>query len=433
MKMRIFVVEPTGQGGLVHYAYELCTGLANSGADVTLVTADEYELGGCPHNFRVERRLHLWKIVDSRAARKPPSSVLAKTWRRFWWTGRRVFRFTRLLGQWVRLTNYLIAEKPDVVLFGRFYFPGASFFLRKLKRHGLILADVCHEYESRDPNLSRINALIDRTTEFFERAAYKAFSAIFIHGEINRDRFLAEREVSPARVHVIQHGVSSLFFSQARHVGLAERYRLEPSEQVILFFGNLRVSKGIPDLLRAFALIESERYRARLLITGYPTQSVDVQELRRLARELGVEGRTIFDIRYIPNEEVSELMHLATVVAFPYISATQSGPLMIAHAFGRPVVATAVGNFPEVVKDGCTGFLVPPASPPALAGALRKILAAPNLARKMGEEAKRLADRRYSWNSVARDILAVLEQIASGPSGRAKTSSTATNIRTATR
>lgn len=112
----------------MHYAYELCTGLANSGADVTLVTADEYELGGCPHNFRVERRLRLWKIVDSRAARKPPSGVLAKTWRRFWWTGRRVFRFTRLIGQWVRLTNYLIAEKPDVVLFGRFYFPGASFF-----------------------------------------------------------------------------------------------------------------------------------------------------------------------------------------------------------------------------------------------------------------------------------------------------------------
>ncbi len=417
----------------MHYAYELCTGLANSGADVTLVTADEYELGGCPHNFRVERRLRLWKIVDSRAARKPPSGVLAKTWRRFWWTGRRVFRFTRLIGQWVRLTNYLIAEKPDVVLFGRFYFPGASFFLRKLKRHGLILADVCHEYESRDPNLSRINVLIDRTTEFFERGVYKAFSAIFIHGEINRDRFLAECEVSPERVHVIQHGVSSLFFSQARHVGLAERYRLEPSEQVILFFGNLRVSKGIPDLLRAFALIESEKFRARLLIVGYPTQSVDVQELRGLARELGVEGRTIFDMRYIPNEEVSELMQLATVVVFPYLSATQSGPLMIAHAFGRPVVATAVGNFPEVVKDGCTGFLVPPSSPPALAGALRKILAAPDLAKKMGEEAKRLAERRYSWNSVAKDILAVLQEIVSGPSVRTKTFSSANNTRTATR
>jgi glycosyltransferase involved in cell wall biosynthesis len=431
--MRIFVVEPTGQGGLVHYAYELCTGLANAGADVTLVTADEYELSGCPHNFRVDKRLHLWKIVDSRAVRKQPRGILAKTWRRFWWTGRRVLRFSRLLGQWIRLTNYLIAEKPDVILFGRFYFPGVSLFLRRLKRHGLVLADVCHEYEFRDPSLSRINALIDRTTGFFEKTVYKAFSAVFIHGEINRDRFLAELEVPSERVHIIQHGVSSLFFSQAQKGGLAERYGIEASDRVVLFFGNLRVSKGVPDLLRAFALIESDKYRAKLVVAGYPTQSVDVNELRRLARELGIERRTIFDIRYIPNHEVSELIQLATVVAFPYLSATQSGPLMIAHAFGRPVVATSVGNFPEVVKDGITGLLVPPASPPALADALGKILAAPDLAEKMGKDAKALAERRYSWNSVARDMLTVLQDIALGPAVRGKTASSANDARTVIR
>jgi|GEM_PF-151800 len=430
--MRIFVVEPTGQGGLVHYAYELCTGLSNAGADVTLVTADEYELSGCPHRFRVEKRLRLWKIVDSRAVREESPGIVAKAWRRIWWTGRRVLRFARLLGQWAHLTNYLIAEKPDVVLFGRFYFPGVSVFLRRLKRHGLILADVCHEYEFRDPSLSRINVLIDRTTEFFEKTVYKTFSAVFIHGEINRDRFLAELEAPPERVHIIQHGVSSLFFSQALKVGLAERYGIDASDRVVLFFGNLRVSKGVPDLLRAFALIGSDGYRAKLVIAGYPTQSVDAGELRELARSLGIERRVVFDIRYIPNQEVAELMRLATVVAFPYLSATQSGPLMIAHAFGRPVVATSVGNFPEVVKDGCTGFLVPPASPPALAEALRKILASPDLAGKMGEAAKALAERRYSWNAIAGEIVTVLEKIASGPAAREKTaSSSASKVRTA--
>jgi glycosyltransferase involved in cell wall biosynthesis len=431
--MRIFVVEPTGQGGLVHYAYELCTGLSNAGADVTLVTADEYELNDCPHNFRVEKILHLWKIVDSRTIPARPRGVMAKAWRRAWWTGRRVLRFARLLGQWVRLTNYLIAEKPDIVLFGRFYFPGVSLFLRQLKRHGLILADVCHEYEFRDPSLSRINALIDQTTGLFEKTVYKVFSAVFIHGEINRERFLAELEVSPERVHIIQHGVSSLFFSRARNVGLAERYGIEASDRVVLFFGNLRVSKGVPDLLRAFALIESDKYRAKLVIAGYPTQSVDLHELRELARNLDIERRTIFDIRYIPNDEVSELMHLAMVVVFPYLSATQSGPLMIAHAFGRPVVATSVGNFPEVVKDGSTGLLVPPASPPALAEAIAKILVAPDLAKKMGKNAKALAESLYSWNSIAKGILTVLEDITEGRAVHGKTSSSASNVRTALR
>lgn len=431
--MRIFVVEPSGQGGLVHYAYELCTGLANAAAEVTLVTTDEYELSGYPHNFRTEKRLHLWNTVDSRSVRAQPRGVLGKTWRRFWWTGRRVLRFSRLIGQWVRLTDYLIAEKPDVILFGRFHFPGVSFFLRKLRRHGLILADVCHEYQSRDPSLSRINALIDKVTEYFEKTVYKAFSAVFVHGEINRDRFLAELEVPPERVHIIQHGVSSLFFSQARNVGLAERYGIQPTDKVVLFFGNLRVSKGVPDLLRAFALLNADHLGAKLVIAGYPTQSVDVHELRELARELGIERRTVFDIRYIPNEEVSELMHLATVVAFPYLSATQSGPLMVAHAFGRPVVATSVGNFPEVVKDGCTGLLAPPASPPALAEALQRILTVPDLAERMGKDAKALAERQYSWNSVARAMLAVLENIISESGISEKTASSANNARTVAR
>ncbi|HYE34631.1 glycosyltransferase family 4 protein [Methylocaldum sp.] len=418
----------------MHYAYELCTGLANAGADVTLVTTDDYELSGYPHNFRVETRLHLWKVVDSRSVPIPSPGIMAKAWRRFWRTGRRVLRFARLLGQWVHLTNYLIAQKPDVVLLGRFYFPGVSLFFQKLQRHGLILADVCHEYEFRDPNLSRINAVIDQVMSLFEKTVYKVFSAVFIHGEINLEPFLTRLDIPRERVHIIQHGVSSLFFSQAQNTGIAERYGIEASDRVVLFFGNLRVSKGVPDLLRAFALIEeSDKYQTKLVVAGYPTQSVDVFELRELAGDLGIEQRVIFDIRYIPNQAVSELMHLATVVVFPYLSATQSGPLMIAHAFGRPVIATSVGNFPEVVKDGCTGFLVPPASPPALAEAIRKILADPGLAKKMGDDAKAISERLYCWNTVAREMLTVFEKITSGPGVLAKTTSSAKQVRTALR
>ncbi|MGX2040717.1 glycosyltransferase family 4 protein [Methylocaldum sp. MU1018] len=432
--MRIFVVEPTGQGGLVHYAYELCTGLANAGADVTLVTTSDYELGGYPHNFRIQKKMRLWKGVGSRGVPEPSPGGAAKAWRRLSWTGRRVLRFVRLLRQWGRLTNELIVENPDVILLGRFYFPGVSLFLRRLERRGLVLADVCHEYEFRDPSLSRLNALIDRVTDFFEKRVYKAFSAVFIHGEINRNRFLAELKIPPERVHIIRHGVSSLFFSQARQTGAAERYGIEASDRVVLFFGNLRVSKGVPDLLRAFALVdENDEYRAKLVIAGYPTQSVDVSELRRLAVDLGIAPRVIFDIRYIPIQEVSELMRLATVVVFPYLSATQSGPLMIAHAFGRPIVATSVGNFPEVVKEGETGFLVPPASPPALAEAIGKILANPDLAGAMGDNAKAIAEKLYDWNAIAGEMLTVLEKIASGPAAREKPASPAAKVGTALR
>jgi glycosyltransferase involved in cell wall biosynthesis len=187
----------------------------------------------------------------------------------------------------------------------------------------------------------------------------------------------------------------------------------------------LRASKGIPDLLRAFArLADDDQRPVKLVIAGYPTQSFDLGELRSLAEALGIADRLVLDPRYVANEEVGELMDIARVVVFPYLNATQSGPLMIAYAFGRPVIATAVGSFPSVVKDGETGFLVPPAAPEALAAAMQKLVDDAGLAARMGAKAKEMSEALYSWDAVGRDVLRVLERATTMPNpppGRGET------------
>jgi glycosyltransferase involved in cell wall biosynthesis len=395
---------------MIHYAYQLCTALAKEGAEVTLITAKDYELDDYPHNFIVDKRMRLWPVfVNSKQAQQ--TGRMYRVWNRAWRTARRGLRFARLLREWFRLTNYLIVQQLDVIQLRDIFFPGAGFFLRRLRRHGLVITMICHEYETRDSDAFRINAIIDNIIDSWDvRKVCKNVSALFFHSEVNRERFLKQFSITAERTHIIYHGDENIFLSKAKNSGLIVRYDLAPSDQVVLFFGGLRSSKGIPDLLRAFSLL-GKSHQAKLVIAGYPAQSVNMHEFYDLATELGITEQVIFDTRYIPMEEVGALMDLATVVVLPYLSATQSGPLMIAYAFGRPVVATTVGTLPEVVEDGRTGFLVPPASPPDLARAIEKILDDPALAKTMGENAKALSEECYGWRPVARKVLAVYQAL----------------------
>lgn len=406
--MRIFVVEPLATGGMIHYAYQLCTALAEQGADVTLVTAAGYEMAAYPHNFAVATPLKLWTAFDPRSS-QPPRGRLARLGRKLHWQARRAGRALRLLSEWVKLSRYLLRQRPDIVQFGKINFPFEAFFLAYLRRRGLRLTDICHEFELRE----QVGNPLARLGNQLYRHVYNQFAIIFLHGESNRQRFLSLFPTPPAVAHVIDHGNETIFVQQhggdiARHA-LRQRYQIHddavaPPAPMILFFGNLTASKGIPDLLHAFALLRQQA-RARLIIAGYPTKYVDLPELHRLAAELGIAADVVFDSRYIPFAEVGPLMEMATVVAYPYRNSSQSASLQVAYSFGRPVVATRVGALPDVVEEGRSGLLVPAQDPPALAAALLRLITDPALAADMGAYARHLCETRFAWGPIARHIL----------------------------
>jgi len=85
--------------------------------------------------------------------------------------------------------------------------------------------------------------------------------------------------------------------------------------------------------------------------------------------------------------------------------------LYTALAFGRPIVASAVGGFPEVVRDHGAGRLVPPDDPDALAATLRELLAQPAERARLGEAALAAAQGPYSWDSVAKRTLALYRRL----------------------
>src|SRR5690606_35012391 len=98
---------------------------------------------------------------------------------------------------------------------------------------------------------------------------------------------------------------------------------------------------------------------------------------------------------------VSGLFRRASVVVLPYTDATQSGVSAMAFACSRPVIATEVGDVPEVVIEGQTGLLVPPRDAQALADAMERLIVDRALRARLGTGAGRFAAENRSWSRLA--------------------------------
>jgi starch synthase len=185
-----------------------------------------------------------------------------------------------------------------------------------------------------------------------------------------------------------------------------EQEGLEPDGPRVLFFGRIHRYKGLDCLIQAEPLITREIPDARIVIAGTGEDFGRYKEM--------MAGRDAFEVyNYrIPYEEGARLFQQASVVALPYIEASQSGVIPTAYGFKRPVVVTDVGSLPEVVDDGKTGYIVPPRDPAALAGAIVSLLGDPEACRRMGEQGYAKLKTDMAWSTIAKSLLAVYNELA---------------------
>jgi glycosyltransferase involved in cell wall biosynthesis len=131
------------------------------------------------------------------------------------------------------------------------------------------------------------------------------------------------------------------------------------------------------------------------------------RELEQQVQHLGLGDRVEFRDRYVTNEETALLFAASDAVLLPYRAASQSGVAAMAFAYQRPVVATAVGGLPAVVRDGENGFLCPPGDATELA---RAIEALPGAAARLREGVAG-GQERYSFDRYARLIVDALGRL----------------------
>jgi glycosyltransferase involved in cell wall biosynthesis len=116
-------------------------------------------------------------------------------------------------------------------------------------------------------------------------------------------------------------------------------------------------------------------------------------------------------------DEMPPRYHDATVAVMPSLEEGFGLPLAEAMAAGLPTVATRVGGMPEIVVEGETGLLVPPADADALAAAIVRVLADPELARRLGNAGRARAVERYSWDVIADATMGLHRRLLDAPRG----------------
>lgn len=183
----------------------------------------------------------------------------------------------------------------------------------------------------------------------------------------------------------------------------------------MLTVGRLVEHKGQDQTLRALALLRDSEPKLRYAIAGSGAYG---STLRALATELGVADRVNF-LGHVEDDDLPGLYNVAEL----YVGASRMAvdhvegfgiSLVEASATSLPVVAGREGGMPEAVVDGVTGLLADPYDPSSLAEAIRRVLGSPELAAKLGCEGRRVAETKYSWQRVARDLRAIANAHARG-------------------
>jgi glycosyltransferase involved in cell wall biosynthesis len=211
---------------------------------------------------------------------------------------------------------------------------------------------------------------------------------------------LAEIGVARERVSVIPHPVFEA------HPGYEPK---EPEGETLLFFGLLRAYKGVDVLLRALPRVAERVPAVRLIVAGRPLEPAT--PLRRLAREIGVDGRVDWRLRFYTPPEIPALLEEAALCVLPYRRLDSSGVLATALGHGRPVVVTDVGSLGPIVAEHSAGCVVPPEDAEALADACAELLT-DRAALAAAAQGARAARDALTWDAAAAEHERLYREVA---------------------
>jgi glycosyltransferase involved in cell wall biosynthesis len=194
---------------------------------------------------------------------------------------------------------------------------------------------------------------------------------------------------SGMRIEVIENGIEVERYGTAPDRGvLRSSLGLDPARRYVIAVARLHPIKDHATLQRAFAIVAASRPDADLLLAGDgPLRAA----LEQQARSLAIENR----VRFLGvRSDVPALLQAADVFALTSISEAASLTILEAMASRLPVVVTAVGGNPEIVRHGVDGLLVPRGDAQAAAAALLQILESPTAA-AMGAAGRARVEDHY--------------------------------------
>jgi len=294
------------------------------------------------------------------------------------------------VGRFRRMRAFAKAFAPDVIYYpgGHAWKPVLDLVLPRSAKVVLTVHDP-EPHPGEDTTAARVLAWANR---------------LRVHGyvllnSVQRDGFIRRHRLDPSLVTTIPLGV----FDDLMHAErpLADVPGLERvaavSGRYLLFVGRIHQYKGLRSLLTAYSALPAAD-RMPLVIAGSGTFS----DAERSLLATSPRDEVIVVNRWLDDVEIASLVAAARFVVLPYVSATQSGVIPLASAFGVPAIASDAGALAEQVVDGRTGWLYPAGDVVALTRALEAAGSMSEAEHEvMSSECLQHAHAEWSWSPLA--------------------------------
>lgn len=227
--------------------------------------------------------------------------------------------------------------------------------------------------------------LLRRLVRTLYRNAIRGAEAVFVFNRDDREEMLRQRILSP-RQHVVQVPGSGVDVDHFRSVPLPA------GEPTFLMIGRYMRDKGIADFIAAAKIVRQRHPKVRFQLLGRVEDESPTSLSRAEVEQLAGDSVELID------ETRDVRPHLAASTVFVLPSYYREGlprTILEAMATGRPIVTTDMPGCRESIVEGVNGLLVPAQDPEALAAALSRFIDEPDLARRLGKEARRIAEQKY--------------------------------------
>jgi glycosyltransferase involved in cell wall biosynthesis len=242
-----------------------------------------------------------------------------------------------------------------------------------------------------------IKKLLYPLTKSFIRHLYNKCDIILTPSEGISEMLTWER-IKPRKL-VVHLGVDSKKFRPGKNLELRKKLGIKKDDIVIGQHGRLAREKDLKTLLRAFVRLRVKYSNLKMLVVAKGL--VEIEDM--LSRE-GI-------ILPGAQEKVEDYLRVMDIFTLTSLVETTSLATLEAMATSLPVVATRVGFVKDYLEEGLSGFFFPFRDSYILAKCLEKLITNPTLRKRMGEKARRVVEKKFTWERTVEGIIAALESV----------------------
>lgn len=316
--------------GFAHYSWILCNELAVYVKHLTYLTEQKND-----YVKQIDARVKINKLFFSfkEDKRYQKGSIL--------WYFDRIVKPVR---NCIRRNRYVKRKKPDIVLVQAVWSVIDCYFLEELKKHAKVALTV-HDVIVPADSLSWNMKSLQKTYDISDR--------LIVHSETNKQQMMEYFGIAGNKISVVPHGIRSSYHKLdkaecRKQLGIGE------TENVFLFYGTIRSSKGLDILLEAMKGIPGI-----LIIAGAPFYGESFSRYREIIRQNKI--RTIEYIKHTEDSFRDILFQASDYIVLPYKKFySQSGVFMEAIQFHIPIIASDVSSFREYIEKYDIGYICKP-------------------------------------------------------------------------